>query len=121
MVGTLARFLASVIHELLIVEMRPRVNVSRGVRDVKMAYEAGPIRATFTANRPKPILEWDAEFREVMRYPMTSGDVETLRPSASGGEPLVFALEALLIELPVASCPSDVLIRDHDKVSVAVE
>src|SRR5215203_3993448 len=119
--GALACFLASVIHEFLIVEMRPWVNMSRGPRDVNMTYETGPIRATFTANRPKSILEWDAEFREVMRYPMTSGDVETLRPSAAGGKPLVFALETLLIELPVASCPSDVLIRDHDKVRVAVE
>jgi hypothetical protein len=95
--------------------------MSRGPRDVKMAYEASPIRTTFTANCLKPILEWDAEFRKVMRYPMTSGDVETLRPSASGGKPLVFALEGILVEFPIASCPGDVLVRDHDKVSVAVE
>jgi hypothetical protein len=57
-----ARFLASVVHEFFIVEMRPRINMSRGPRDVKMAYEASPIRTTFTANCLKPILEWDAEF-----------------------------------------------------------
>jgi hypothetical protein len=50
--GALACFLASVIHEFLIVEMRPWVNMSRGPRDVNMTYETGPIRATFTAQPP---------------------------------------------------------------------